>query len=271
MQSDSIGKLSMALTGLQAELRPVLKTEDGELSRYKYADLASCVAAAQTLLARFELSVVQTMGYVQDPIDGLVDTLKTQLSHSSGEWIRGEQLLYLTKKAKGGGNYESLDSQTQGGAITYARRYGFCAILGIVQEDDDAQQATQQQRRQVVEGPEPTDRPKYDRQNANASTSTRSMGNAPVASNAQSANATVSRESNLSSENADAPAPKIEVPKEEWTALLELADKQGWVPAHVKLSIENEDKRGRHKDERSLFNWAKAKFSKKNENAEVIA
>lgn len=234
-QSESIGKLSMALTGLQSKLRPVLKTEDGELSRYKYADLAQCVALAQPLLAEFELSVMHTPGFVHDPIDGLVDTLETQLSHSSGEWKNGTQLLYLTKKAKGGGVYESLDAQTQGSQITYARRYGFCAILGIVQEDDDGQAATTQQRRRVVEGPEEDD--------------------APIA-----ARTTAPAESKTTSSP---------VPKEEWTALMEAAQKLDWPPEYVKLCIETEDKRGRQKDERSLFNWAKAKFSKQNERAET--
>jgi hypothetical protein len=53
-------------------------------------------------------------------------TLVTLLMHKSGQWISGNYPL-----PKG------LDSQDMGKAITYARRYSLCAILGIAAEDDD--------------------------------------------------------------------------------------------------------------------------------------
>jgi hypothetical protein len=53
--------------------------------------------------------------------------LETVLLHLSGEWISGEMFLPL---AKG-------DPQGVGSAITYGRRYGLMAILGMVADDDD--------------------------------------------------------------------------------------------------------------------------------------
>ena len=53
--------------------------------------------------------------------------VETVLAHESGEWISGELLLPLTK----------ADAQGVGSAITYGRRYGLAAIVGIVADEDD--------------------------------------------------------------------------------------------------------------------------------------
>ena len=53
----------------------------------------------------------------------------TTLMHSSGQWLRSKVKLPLSKK----------DAQGVGAAITYGRRYGLSAIVGIAQYDDDAQ------------------------------------------------------------------------------------------------------------------------------------
>jgi hypothetical protein len=44
----------------------------------------------------------------------------TRLAHASGEWIEGELPLPVSK----------ADAQGYGSALTYARRYGLCAITG---------------------------------------------------------------------------------------------------------------------------------------------
>lgn len=247
-QSENVGELALALCQFQSLMKAVEKGEENDGIKkagkpIKYADLASMVEAAKPHLTETMLSVTGTLG-VEILGDQIIDTLETTLMHKSGQWKSGKQRLFLTRKAQGGGLYESLDSQTQGSAISYARRYGFCAILNLITDDDDGQAATNEQRRQIVEGPEPEDRPKY-QENA--------------------------RTANGQSQTVNGPAATIKepVPKEEWTALMEAAQKLDWPPEYVKLCIETEDKRGRQKDERSLFNWAKAKFSKQNERAET--
>jgi hypothetical protein len=54
----------------------------------------------------------------------------TLLAHASGEWIE-------TRLAMG---LESTDPQAIGSALTYARRYGLCALVGVApgDVDDDA-------------------------------------------------------------------------------------------------------------------------------------
>ncbi len=58
-------------------------------------------------------------------------TLKYSLMHVSGAEIAGEMKLYLGKQ----------DAQGQGSAITYAKRYAICAVLGLTPDDDDDGQA----------------------------------------------------------------------------------------------------------------------------------
>jgi hypothetical protein len=61
--------------------------------------------------------------------------LKTVVLHESGESMEGCQPV-LSAKA---------DAQSMGSALTYARRYGLCAALGLVSgdEDDDGNAASQ--------------------------------------------------------------------------------------------------------------------------------
>ncbi|MGJ3625995.1 ERF family protein [Sphingomonas sp. MMS24-JH45] len=46
--------------------------------------------------------------------------MTTQLSHESGEWMRGT-LIPLSK----------VDAQGYGSAVTYARRYALAAVVGV--------------------------------------------------------------------------------------------------------------------------------------------
>jgi len=65
------------------------------------------------------------------------DALTTMLMHTSGQWLAGTYNLHPVRKEKGGGTTESLDPQTFGSVITYAKRYGICSILGLAPDGDD--------------------------------------------------------------------------------------------------------------------------------------
>jgi hypothetical protein len=66
---------------------------------------------------------------VQGNSVGLDNTVivETILTHTSGQWIQSELALPLLK----------ADPQGVGSAITYGRRYGLAAIIGIVADVDD--------------------------------------------------------------------------------------------------------------------------------------
>lgn len=128
--SAEINEISAALSQFQGSIeQPKLEKEvkvtmkSGGKYSFKYADLSACVKAAAPALKENGLSVSQIIS------DGKIITL---LSHKSGQWLKSE--LYLPQQS---GNY-----QDYGSAITYLKRYSYCAILGIVADtDDDANMA----------------------------------------------------------------------------------------------------------------------------------
>lgn len=131
-RSDQINELSKALTAFQKAAPPIDKDKkanvpmkSGGTYSYSYADLASIWNKIRGGLADNELSVIQSpSSRTGEP------TLTTIIAHSSGQWLEDEMPLKITQDTP----------QGQGSAITYARRYMLCAMLGIVADsDNDAQ------------------------------------------------------------------------------------------------------------------------------------
>ena len=138
--SDELNELAKALSAAQGEFPAIPKSHTGKIQgegkrgayeyTYHYADLADTVAAAQPILTTHGLSVAQFPEY-----DGVgEDLLTTRVMHESGQWLESSMRLLMAKQ----------DPQGQGSAVTYARRYSYCAALGIVaDEDDDGAAASQ--------------------------------------------------------------------------------------------------------------------------------
>lgn len=126
-RSDSVGALAAALAKAQGAIKGAAKTSENPYFKSRYADLAAVWDACREALSANGLSVVQTM----DSSDTAV-CVETTLLHSSGEWISGSQLI------------KPVDDKPQswGSAITYARRYGLAAIVGVAPEDDDGNLAS---------------------------------------------------------------------------------------------------------------------------------
>lgn len=125
-KSEEIDKLAIALAKFQGSLEQPsfnsevkVRTKTGGEYKFKYADLSECKRAAKQPLADNELSVCQL---IEDDY-----SIRTILLHSSGQWI--------SSKVRMPSN--TADAQSIGSAITYAKRYAFCAILGIVADDDE--------------------------------------------------------------------------------------------------------------------------------------
>lgn len=129
-QSESIKELAAALAKAQSEIQHAKKAEDNPFFKSKYADLPAVIDAARPFLTKHGLSVSQPT----DVDDNGKILLVTQLMHSSGEWIRGYYPINPVKN----------DPQAIGSAVTYARRYAFCAITGVAAtgEDDDGNAAS---------------------------------------------------------------------------------------------------------------------------------
>lgn len=125
-QSEQIGQLALALSKAQSQFNGAAKTSDNPFFKSKYADLFECIEAAKPALAANELAVVQTTDTDDKGI-----WVYTTLIHSSGEWAQGRILMKPKKD----------DDQATGSSITYGRRYGFAAIVGLAQKDDDGNES----------------------------------------------------------------------------------------------------------------------------------
>jgi hypothetical protein len=131
MQSPEINELATALAKAQGEFGAIPKGELNPFFQSKYAGLPDVVLNASPILSKNGLSISQFIH--QNELGE--DCLKTYLLHSSGQFIEFSMKLYLGK----------LDSQAMGSATTYARRYSYMSVLGLVaDEDDDAEKAVRE-------------------------------------------------------------------------------------------------------------------------------
>jgi hypothetical protein len=132
-KSESIGKLAKALSIVQGSLRPAIKDAKNPFFKSNYADLNSVWDCCRQLLTDNGLSIAQLNQVAENGV-----VVETVLMHESGEWISGEMFLPLNKQ----------DAQSVGSAVTYGRRYGLAAVVGIVADEDDDANATRPQPRQ---------------------------------------------------------------------------------------------------------------------------
>jgi hypothetical protein len=148
--SEAIGDLAAALAKAQAEMRPAVKDAQNPHLRNKYADLGSCWDACRDPLARHGLAVVQGVETSEVTV-----TVTTTLVHASGQWVRSA-LSLPWGESKG-----TTPAQAIGSVITYGRRYGLSALVGITTDDDDGASAGQR-KPEAQRRPEPAAKPKSD-------------------------------------------------------------------------------------------------------------
>lgn len=123
-----IAKLAAALAKAQGQIEGAKKDRKNDHFRSKYADLASCWDACREPLSSNGLSVVQ---FPCPSLPGHVG-LRTLLLHESGEMI--EDVFHMPVK-------DATNPQAVGSALTYARRYALCSVVGIAPEEDDGNAA----------------------------------------------------------------------------------------------------------------------------------
>jgi hypothetical protein len=121
--SESITAIATALIAVQKNLRPAIRDSLNPHFKSKYADLAAVWDACRGPLAENGIAAVQSADGEPDGV-----SVTTMLIHTSGEWIVfGPLVIPLTNPT----------AQQVCAAITYARRYGLSAAIGISTEDDD--------------------------------------------------------------------------------------------------------------------------------------
>jgi len=122
--------LAAALAAAQAAMPPVHKDKTakvtskrtGQTFSYAYADLASILSVVRPVLGAHGLALTQ-----RTQIRGNALIVITELRHSSGEVIDCEYPVGPIDQSH----------QDMGGALTYARRYALCGLVGIAADEDD--------------------------------------------------------------------------------------------------------------------------------------
>lgn len=116
-------KIASALAKAQGQLTNPPKTKTANIGKYKYryADLAEIIEHVRPVLSKHDLAVSQL---IQTTDTSTI--LVTKLLHSTGQYLMSTYPLP-----------KSAPAQDMGSALTYARRYSLCAILGIAADEDD--------------------------------------------------------------------------------------------------------------------------------------
>lgn len=148
MSSTEITELAEAMIQVQQTLSPALKDAENTFTNSRYATLHSVMNACREALLEHGVWLTQYPVSVEASQLGLV----TKIVHAeTGQWQASLLTMPLPKN----------DPQGYGSAMTYARRYGLSALVGIVTEsDDDGEMATP---RREVEKPDFSSRQRVDR------------------------------------------------------------------------------------------------------------
>jgi hypothetical protein len=136
-RSETISELVKALVAAQSEMGAAKKTAENPYYHSHYADLAEVIAVSRPVLNKHGLAIMQFPS-----AEGEKVTLLTLLIHESGEWVSEINSTIPGREPKGGGPFVAGRSpQADGSAISYLRRYGWQAIIGLPAEDDDGEAA----------------------------------------------------------------------------------------------------------------------------------
>ena len=127
--SPELDQLATALAVAQGSMQGAVKDRTNPAFKSSYADLASTWDACRVALSSNGLAVSQHPGRLED---GSV-TVTTMLLHKSGQHITSV-CSALPRDAS---------PASVGSVVTYLRRYGLAAAVGVSPEDDDGQAASQ--------------------------------------------------------------------------------------------------------------------------------
>lgn len=119
--STEIKEFISALVKAQGIMKPAVFNRINPHFKSRYADFSSCMEACRFPLSENGIAVIQYC----ETIEGKLNLI-TMLAHISGQWMKSEFPLISAK----------MDSQGIGSAMTYAKRYSLCGMVGIVADED---------------------------------------------------------------------------------------------------------------------------------------
>lgn len=114
---------------LQAELATLPKDKKGY--GYNYTDFDTIVSYIRPLMKKHNFAFTQCLQALEGK-----NGIMTMLIHSSGETLSGFCLLPEVKVVSKDGKSKLNEAQELGASITYMKRYGLSAILGISTDED---------------------------------------------------------------------------------------------------------------------------------------
>ena len=159
--SPDITELSKALFSIQNSLPPAIKDARNSFVGNDYATLNSVMETCRDALYSHGIWLVQLPCPAPVELGTGHIGLETRLTHiESGQWLSSVTVIPLPKS----------DPQGLGSALTYARRYSLCTILGIITEDDDGNAASVHPQRQHKPQSQPKTRTQDKPRNSNSST-----------------------------------------------------------------------------------------------------
>jgi len=120
--SPEVGELFAALAKAQGEFKTVAKDAENPFFKSNYATLAAIVEMVRAPLAKNGLAFMQS---ICGDLNGKA-RMNTIVTHSSGQFIISA-IPFTCQATK---------PQDVGSAITYAKRYGLQAALGVVVAED---------------------------------------------------------------------------------------------------------------------------------------
>jgi hypothetical protein len=142
--SDEAATWTAAFVQAQADLPEISKnrtakieTKSGGSFSYKYAELPDIIAAVRPVLAANGLAFAQSI----EARNGAIG-VTTRIYHSSGHVEEFGPVVIPSGE----------EARAIGSAITYARRYGLVAALGIAADEDDDASMASIRNRAVVKG-----------------------------------------------------------------------------------------------------------------------
>ena len=125
--SESISEIGAAMVLAQQAMLPLIKDSNNPFFKSKYADLQAVTEACYPALQANGICVMQSA----ESLGALGINIKTRLIHKSGQFIETECAIPPAGQ----------DPQKYGSAVTYGRRYGLQAAVGLAAIDDDGESA----------------------------------------------------------------------------------------------------------------------------------
>lgn len=142
--SENLAQISPALVKAQSEIKGITKNAQGH--GYKYITIDAILELVRPVLSTNGLCLIQN---IQGELNGETNlaSCETRILHESGEWMQSDKLVIKPVPTASKNNPNPVaNPRDLGSAITYAKRYQLCGMLGINADvDDDAAVASNKQ------------------------------------------------------------------------------------------------------------------------------